>query len=1010
MDIEQYVREGQAAYADLAATIAMILGAAISAEQGGYRLQQVSHRAKEPDSLRKKLQCRGIQSTTTLEDDIKDLAGCRMVFYTNSDATRFFNSGIVRQNFEVMETQSHYPQREAEDETGLYIAYHHLVCLRSERSDLPEYARFAQMRCEIQIQTVLHHAWAAMNHDIIYKAPALPNDFGGNGLKAIKSRLEKVARQYLLPASYEFDKIADDFQRLIAGKKLFNGDALTAIVEAADNNARADALEKFTAHVLPFYDDLQAVYPEIVEKLVQAANQARTAPKAASITTPFGALPPKTYADVLKAITNVFSQLRYLDVEATFDALCTLYGWAEYQDEKKPLLELGNVLAKYEMNVWQKYGPEVQAVLLECIEKIGNEERCGLTALLTDMVIEMLGVEIRGATHSSSSITIHRGTVPVSEELRFVRAKAIDLLKHQFHLADDDKTRHGILQALQKGTHLCMGANSELRRLVMNNTSTIIAFLTEIAPKLSFEHLQETEDSVLRCYRNYGQPPESLRDDSAIVEACKQVETAALTFRDTANANREFVIYKTLVGYNPVFQPAWTDRTFEYKQRAIYRSERIKEFVTSVNETDAEVWFDRIKRCASTSSNDLMTFPAFTDFLKQLATTQPTIVLGYMDRLEAPLTNFLPCMLAGVMDSVEHAQVLTRIDDWLVTGQYVAQIACYLRFADPFDEGLLQRTFESASKHGDKDAIRNSLIAAAFQAAAHPGSLIGTVFFPALQHLIQAQDYSWLRMGAPWLDNPLISELDQEQSRVVLNALEPYPELKYGAEWIVVTIAKNWPELVIDFIGNRFACAQADAAPQRYEAVPFCINQLKDPLASVPTLMLKGARAWFNADPHRFTWEGGKLLASVFPDITNGFGEGMKNLIANGNQEDLEFALSVLSAFDGRACIDDYVRDVIAALPLEHTLLVQAHCALLQSGVVYGEFGLSEQYAERKKRLEPWLNDPSESVRTFAKNRICKFDGLIAEENRRVEEKNAQRKLAYGEDLVVANTKNTPIG
>src|ERR1700674_4036721 len=189
MNFDEYEREGRAAYAALATAVAAILTAAIGAQES-YCLQQLKERAKQPASLRKKLERRGNAATGTLENDIKDLAGCRVIFYTNSDVTRFISSGIIYQNFEVLEVKVHHPRHAAEDAAELYISNHYLVRLRHERITLPEYARFAGMGCEIQIQTILNHAWAEMAHDTIYKAPEL-SDFGGRAFDAIKSRCRR---------------------------------------------------------------------------------------------------------------------------------------------------------------------------------------------------------------------------------------------------------------------------------------------------------------------------------------------------------------------------------------------------------------------------------------------------------------------------------------------------------------------------------------------------------------------------------------------------------------------------------------------------------------------------------------------------------------------------------------------------------------------------------------------------------------------------------------------------
>src|SRR5437899_7987393 len=101
MDFETYARSKQFDYAALAETVESILRAAIAAHPGAFHLQQVQRRAKNPESLKKKLDDRNLLSTTTLETNIKDLAGCRLIFYTNSDVSRFLQSGIIQDNFDV---------------------------------------------------------------------------------------------------------------------------------------------------------------------------------------------------------------------------------------------------------------------------------------------------------------------------------------------------------------------------------------------------------------------------------------------------------------------------------------------------------------------------------------------------------------------------------------------------------------------------------------------------------------------------------------------------------------------------------------------------------------------------------------------------------------------------------------------------------------------------------------------------------------------------------------------
>ena len=71
MDFEAYARSKQFDYAALAETVESILRAAIAAYPGALRLQQVQRRAKNPESLRRKLQDRNLLSTSTLEADTR---------------------------------------------------------------------------------------------------------------------------------------------------------------------------------------------------------------------------------------------------------------------------------------------------------------------------------------------------------------------------------------------------------------------------------------------------------------------------------------------------------------------------------------------------------------------------------------------------------------------------------------------------------------------------------------------------------------------------------------------------------------------------------------------------------------------------------------------------------------------------------------------------------------------------------------------------------------------------
>src|SRR5689334_7626344 len=98
MDLSTYERAGHLLYGELAKTIAAILESAVR-QTPGLHLQQVQHRSKSVDSVRGKLRAARIPFKTTLELAMKDLAGCRLIFYTNADVSRFASSDLLSQNF-----------------------------------------------------------------------------------------------------------------------------------------------------------------------------------------------------------------------------------------------------------------------------------------------------------------------------------------------------------------------------------------------------------------------------------------------------------------------------------------------------------------------------------------------------------------------------------------------------------------------------------------------------------------------------------------------------------------------------------------------------------------------------------------------------------------------------------------------------------------------------------------------------------------------------------------------
>jgi ppGpp synthetase/RelA/SpoT-type nucleotidyltranferase len=174
--IEEY-KSKQSVYDNFAKTVESILKTLLEINE--FRYQNVYSRGKEIISLRRKInEHEKFQKIETVTE-IDDLAGCRVIFYLDNDIERFRN--YIYKEFKVVKDNLRYSEED-------YNARHIIVKLCESRLALSEYAKFSGMKCEIQLTTVLYHAWSEMNHDIIYKPQGL-SDFDEKSFELLKEQL-----------------------------------------------------------------------------------------------------------------------------------------------------------------------------------------------------------------------------------------------------------------------------------------------------------------------------------------------------------------------------------------------------------------------------------------------------------------------------------------------------------------------------------------------------------------------------------------------------------------------------------------------------------------------------------------------------------------------------------------------------------------------------------------------------------------------------------------------------
>jgi ppGpp synthetase/RelA/SpoT-type nucleotidyltranferase len=141
-------------------------------QAGGVR-SIVTARAKSLTRLEAKCRQRhakrgGYSSIDEIYDDIVDLAGVRVALYFPAEIDQV--EGMIIRLFSVIDSKK-FPDSEMKQERKRFAGYsarHYRVQLKDDDLNETE-KRYAAARIEIQVASVLMHAWAEVEHDLVYK-------------------------------------------------------------------------------------------------------------------------------------------------------------------------------------------------------------------------------------------------------------------------------------------------------------------------------------------------------------------------------------------------------------------------------------------------------------------------------------------------------------------------------------------------------------------------------------------------------------------------------------------------------------------------------------------------------------------------------------------------------------------------------------------------------------------------------------------------------------------------
>ncbi|MCE5285972.1 MAG: hypothetical protein LLG02_09030 [Pelosinus sp.] len=134
-------------------------------QKNNIRVQSVMARVKTAASLRQKIVS---HNKYTELDDITDLCGLRIITYFEDDVDQI--ADLLQERLAIDKENSIDKRKLLAPNQFGYLSLHLVASLPAPLLQVPQYIKFKNCKIEIQICSILQHAWAEIEHDLGYKA------------------------------------------------------------------------------------------------------------------------------------------------------------------------------------------------------------------------------------------------------------------------------------------------------------------------------------------------------------------------------------------------------------------------------------------------------------------------------------------------------------------------------------------------------------------------------------------------------------------------------------------------------------------------------------------------------------------------------------------------------------------------------------------------------------------------------------------------------------------------
>lgn len=233
-------------------------------DQEKISYHSIENRVKEKNSLSRKID--GKNKYQNL-NEITDIVGCRIISYFEIDVEKIVT--LLTKEFKIDEVNSIDKKKILDPDRFGYLSYHIICSINDERAQLREYKNYKDLKFEIQVRTILQHAWAEIEHDIGYKSNiAVPREF--------RRKFSRIA-SILEIADDEFSRLKLDIHNYVENisKQGFenidiNAESLKLFIEQSSDLEEIEAyvIEKLGLETVVFSEQIQSAHIGLILKII----------------------------------------------------------------------------------------------------------------------------------------------------------------------------------------------------------------------------------------------------------------------------------------------------------------------------------------------------------------------------------------------------------------------------------------------------------------------------------------------------------------------------------------------------------------------------------------------------------------------------------------------------------------------------------------------------------------------------------------------------------------------